>query len=80
MDTKEVIGTVIRALLVVGIFILMFQLGQMNAMNIEEKIQDYCASNINYSISPIGDSLALWKNQPPTVTTNFTFGDNIGGL
>lgn len=62
MDWKKNID-IIKVMPVIVLFIFAYQLGQFNVHATEQLIQDYCPSNVNYSVAWSGQ-VGLWKDKP----------------
>ena len=80
-ERKELAKTVLQALVVVALFLIFFQLGEMNVYSARHEVETYinasCLNGIgNFSIG-IDGSVALWKNPPANQTLYIPQGGNI---
>lgn len=79
-ERKELAKTVLQAFVVVALFLIFFQLGEMNVYNTRHEVESYinasCLNGIgNYSIG-IDGSVAIWKN-PINRSSYIPQGGNI---
>jgi hypothetical protein len=84
---KEVVKETMRVVELLVILMIAIMIGQLNAHNLEEQINEHCGCvpNLNYSVNEYGFTAVMWQDKPvfsynDTNNTNASMCINCGGL